>query len=462
MGVEVSMAPRAPRSTWSSKNIALIALTIQNSTLILVLFYSRNMPAVAGSHRYFASTAVFLAEALKLGVCLTASLYEISRTTSPNQPATALFTTLTSAVLTKDSWKLAIPATLYTLQNSLQFVAISNLDAATMQVTNQFKILPTALFSVLLLRRSLSGRRWIALGLLMLGVAIVQIPVYDPSKEPLGDSGSSSFSFPRSVEHWRAWTARPLAPNPPPAIAPFLTKRSATYEGIVEDHLLEHPVMNAQLGLAAALIGCTVAALASVYFEKVLKESQEATSIWVRNVQLSLYSLFPAFFIGVAFVDGEQITKSGFFVGYNEVVWTAIVLQAVGGILVALCVQLADTITKSFATSISILISLVASMIFFDFTLTTNFLFGTMIVMFATYLYNTNDRDRPSPIQIHDYEKTTIDTQSSRLKAANGHFRPLTPPAKSEGQSSSRPGTPLLKHSRSQSTLGYFAAKRQE
>ena len=235
-----------------------------------------------------------------------------------------------------------------------------------MQVTNQFKILPTALFSVLILKRSLGARRWIALGLLMIGVIVVQIPGSDRAMVPLQDAHARSF-FPRDFVRNAVGWQRSAA-----AATPVLRRRSATYEGIEEDFLLSHPDMNSSLGLGAALAACTVAALASVYFEKVLKESPESKSIWVRNVQLSMYSLFPAFFIGVAFIDGENISKHGFFAGYNHVVWAAVGLQAMGGILVALCVHLADTLVKSFATSISILVSLVASVWFFEFRLTGN------------------------------------------------------------------------------------------
>ena len=323
------------------------------------------MPLVGG-RRYFTSTAVFLNEVLKLAVCLTVALYDISRTLSPSMPATSLFSNLASAVFTGDSWKLAIPASLFTLQNSLQYIAISNLDAATLQVTYQFKILPTALFSVLILGRSLSGRKWAALGLLMLGVAIVQIPVATTSTlSPLGDT-HPRFYIPRSLDDLRHWSGKAAVP---------IYKRSATYEGIEEDFLLEHPSMNAPLGFVAAIAACTVSALASVYFEKILKDSNTSTTLWVRNVQLSLYSLFPALFIGVVFIDGEEIAKSNFFVGYNVVVWITISLQALGGIVVALCVNYADNIAKGFATSISILISLCASIWFFGFTLTTNVCF---------------------------------------------------------------------------------------
>ena len=75
-----------------------------------------------------------------------------------------------------DSWKLTIPALLYTLQNNLQYVAISNLEAATFHLMHQLKILSTALFTVLILKRKLSATQWISLVLLTIGVALIQIP----------------------------------------------------------------------------------------------------------------------------------------------------------------------------------------------------------------------------------------------------------------------------------------------
>ncbi len=326
------------------------------------------MPLIAGQ-RYLTSTAVFMNEVLKLAVCLTFSLYEVARTIPPNMPATSLFSGVIGAVFTGDSWKLAIPASLYVLQNSLQYIAISNLDSATFQVTYQFKILPTAIFSVLLLKRSLSMRQWVSLALLMVGVAIVQIPASDPAIAPFNQA-HSWYHFPRSLDSWRRIRGSAAAP---------LYKRSATYEGIAEDEGLINPQMNAILGLAAAISGCIVSAGASVYFEKILKDSNEQASLWIRNVQLAFYSLFPALFVGVMFVDGEEISEHGFFVGYNWFVWSTIAVQSCGGILVSLCVKYADNIAKSFAMGISILISLVVSVWFFDFAVTTNVKSRTLV-----------------------------------------------------------------------------------
>lgn len=52
-----------------------------------------------------------------------------------------------------DLLKMAVPACLYVVQNNLNYVAISNLDGPTFQLLYQLKILTTALFSVLMLKR---------------------------------------------------------------------------------------------------------------------------------------------------------------------------------------------------------------------------------------------------------------------------------------------------------------------
>jgi UDP-galactose transporter len=233
-------------------------------------------------------------------------------------------------VFSNDSWKLAIPAALYTLQNSLQYVAVSNLDAATFQVTYQLKILTTAIFSVTMLNRTLSVKKWVSLVILMGGVAIVQIPI--------GSNGG---------QHTKA---------------------------VLSEDSTAEAKMNRSLGLISVIIACAISGLAGVYFEKVLKDSTQVT-LWVRNVQLSFYSLFPALLLGVLFKDGAEITRQGFFSGYNWVVWTAITCQAVGGLLVALVVNYADNIAKNFATSISIIISFVASVWLFEFQITFNVCF---------------------------------------------------------------------------------------
>lgn len=236
------------------------------------------------------------------------------------------------------------------------------------------KILTTAVFSVLLLGRPLSAKRWTAVILLTVGVIIVSVPSGAKDSSLIIHDTSDHF-FPRSMHELgqaaggAVDVARELTRRAVDGLvdgATGLYKRSATYEGIEAD-IDPDPKMNYSLGLIAVLVAAVVSGLTGVYFEKVLKESASPVSVWTRNIQLSFYSLFPALIFGVILKDGEDIAKHGFFEGYNSVVWTAIVFQAIGGVLTSLCINYADNIAKNFATSISIIISFIFSLWFFGF-----------------------------------------------------------------------------------------------
>lgn len=321
------------------------------------------MPTPDG-HRYLPSTAVFLVELLRLVVCVTIAIYEISQSWPRTLPLTSLFGVLGNAIFAGDSWKIALPAGLYTLANSLQYVAISNLDAATFHVTYQFKIIVTAVLSVFMLNRSINVRQWLSLVLLMVGVAIVSLP--QDEQPPLASSHHTRVYVPRSLNPFKEHFGLDDSHS-------NLNKRSATYEGIEEDELaLYSPMMDASVGLLAVFCVCLCSGLAGVYFEKVIKEATVPTSMWVRNVQLSLYSMFPAFFIGVLFLDGETVARYGFFAGYNSVVVVSVLVQTFGAVVAAFCMFYADNISKNFAISISMVLSALASILFFDFQATTH------------------------------------------------------------------------------------------
>lgn len=205
-------------------------------------------------------------------------------------------------------------------------------------MTYQLKILTTALFSVLLLHRTINRTKWISLLILTLGVATVQLPsrsvnFSEISRNLLGSNNRIGNSSPISSKEFNS--------------------------------VAEQDVLTVYIGFIAVTMACFISGLAGVYFEKVLKTT--TVSLWLRNVQLSFYSLFPAFIVGVLLNDGKRIAQYGFFNGYNAIVWSVILFQALGGLVVAITVAFADNIMKNFATSISILISFLFSVVFFGF-----------------------------------------------------------------------------------------------
>ncbi|KAL6798071.1 nucleotide-sugar transporter domain-containing protein [Trichoderma sp. SZMC 28012] len=438
----------AIRAGSSGKPISLILLTVQNSAFILIMHYSRIMPP-PGDHRYFPSTAVFLHELIKLAVSLTLALYEGSKTLAPSTPATVLFEQIYNAMFAGDGWKLIVPGVFYTLQNILQYVAIENLDAVHFQVLYQLKILTTALFSVYLLSRPLGLKRWLSLVVLTLGVSIVSLP----GSTAIGSASSSSPLLHGMPDHFFPRSGHELGHAVVEDAAAHLTRRSATYQGIDNDlHPIE-PSMNYSLGVTAVLVAAAVSGLTGVYFEKLLKESPSQASVWVRNLQLSFYSMIAALIGGVMWQDGAGIREHGFFEGYNAVVWATVVLQAAGGLLASLVIRDADNIIKNFATSISIILSFLVSVWVFEFKVTLTFLLGTMLVLLATYLYSVSEekfaRNRPPAIRVATFEKPAIEhlltpVGTPRLGPSK-HFKSVEPfDVKGLGSTSSRPSSPMF------------------
>ena len=177
------------------------------------------------------------------------------------------------------------------IQNNLQYVAASNLVAATFQVTYQMKILTTAGFSVLLLRKKLFSNQWLSLLFLAIGVGVVQIQG---------------------------------GPDSQPGVSTALLE------------------MNGMKGFLAVVAACFTSGLAGVYFEMVLKNSQ--TDLWIRNVQLSLFSLLPAlapiiFSQNTSEYDPGKGFISNLFNNFGAWAWATVFVQVLGGLVTAMVIK---------------------------------------------------------------------------------------------------------------------------
>ena len=68
-------------------------------------------------------------------------------------------------------------------------------------------------------------------------------------------------------------------------------------------------------------------------------KTRPKVSIWMRNVQLGLFSLPQAASLMIA--DAAIIADQGAFVGFSVLAWTVVLLKALGGLLVAAVVKCA-------------------------------------------------------------------------------------------------------------------------
>ena len=109
------------------KYLSLVVLVFQNTGLVLLMRYSRTV-SIDGP-RYLTSTAVVLSEVLKFVVCCFMAFYN-----SNCDVWKTLELLKTEVFVGFELVKVSVPAILYTVQNNLNFVALSHLDAATFQV----------------------------------------------------------------------------------------------------------------------------------------------------------------------------------------------------------------------------------------------------------------------------------------------------------------------------------------
>lgn len=242
-----------------ASSVALAALVLCTSALVLAIRFSRS----GTGGQYLTSTAVVSSELVKMcASVLLLAREQAADQSSPVRDGKGFAAKLKHDLI--DEWKdtamLGVPGCLYLFQNNIIFIALSHLDAATFQVTYQLKILTTAMFSVLLLGKKLSPNKWLALGLLFTGVALVQLP---SSQGKPGKEGGNMF-----------------------------------------------------VGLTAVLMACCSSAFAGVYFERIVKKS--AGSLWLRNIQLGLFG-FVFGLVGCYTNDGDAIAShpDGFFQHYS-------------------------------------------------------------------------------------------------------------------------------------------------
>jgi solute carrier family 35 (UDP-sugar transporter), member A1/2/3 len=220
------MQNRENRLKW----ISLATLVLQNSSLVLVMHYSQKTEGP----KYNPATAVLSAEFLKLLICLAVHVTDRKEHHSKQ---------LIEDVFGRDSnWiQMTVPAFLYFIQNNLQYAGAKLLNAATYQISCQFKIITTAIFAVALLHKRLSGVKWFSLICLTVGIGLVNISTQN------GNEKDSSF-----------------------------TEQS--------------------VGLIAIFSACTLSGIAGIWFEKVLKGTHQ--SVVLRNIQLSLFSCISGLLMG--------------------------------------------------------------------------------------------------------------------------------------------------------------------
>ena len=114
------------------RTLIFAILTLQATCYFSLLRYSRTRP----NKMYFASTAVFLAEVVKLLVTLVVLLFQHGNLKDFKSSLVNNF-----LLNPLDTLKLTIPSVLYVIQNNLVYIAMTHLESTTFQVCAVLKTL---------------------------------------------------------------------------------------------------------------------------------------------------------------------------------------------------------------------------------------------------------------------------------------------------------------------------------
>ena len=355
--------------------VSLITLVVQNALLVLM---TRHAKASTRQHEGFhTSTVVLLQEVAKVVVCLV--VLGIERKV---RSAHEYFNVVYGVVAQPECVKLALPAGLFTLQNFLVFVSLSNLDVMTFQILSQTKLLSAALFSVWLLNRTLTGVQWASLLLLTIGVFLAQ---YETAMSSSSTKSKSSMHHSETPQH-------------------------------------------ALLGALSCIVSGLSSSFAGVYFEKVVKSTPP--SLAVRNIHLGIFGI-PFAIVSLLVLDvwgSDDPRGYRFFRGFSAFTWALVAVHALGGLLVAAVVKYADNILKGFATAVAIIVSGAVAAVLWQYIPTAAFVAGCTVVIVAIVMY-----------QVAEESKVRAAKQQQLLKPPGSSSSAVLPGRQGAGTSSHNP-----------------------
>jgi len=315
----------AEHAAWL-KWASLGLLVFQNSGIFLMMRYTRSVDGPL----YMTTVTVWLSEFFKAVVCSLILVVGHLR----GGGGCGGFAAQVYEEIWVQRWetlRLGVPAVCYTIQNNLLFLAVTHMSAAGSQVLYQSKTLSTALFSVTLLGKRFKAMQWVSFLLLAVGVALVQ------NQDSKWASGKASAS----------------------------------------------PV----IGAVASIVAAGLSGFAGVYLE--LMFTRGSTSIWMRNVQLTLFTL-PLQTLTVYQSDHAHIARHGLLHGFYASTWAVVGIQVAGGLIVAVVIKYAGNILKTFAAVLAILVTCLVSYLLpqLGFVATPLFGLGVTIVILSIVLYS--------------------------------------------------------------------------
>ncbi|KAF9962949.1 hypothetical protein BGZ70_007779, partial [Mortierella alpina] len=227
----------------------------------------------------------------------------------------------------------AVPGAIYFFNNNLTFILLSLMPAPTYVVLSNLKILTTGLFSFLFLHRLLTTVQWISLGILFLSTAVSQIDL------------EKGLSLSISLQ-----------------------------------------------AFLLMILFCSLSAAASVFSEYVMKERFATESIHLQNMKLYMFGIL---FNGITYLltpppaaaAAAAAGATGFFADMAPIHFMIILAYALLGLVTSAIIKFSGSITKVYASSMSMFFAALVSWLLLNDQLTVLFFVGCFGCCYALHLY---------------------------------------------------------------------------
>ncbi|KAF9206361.1 hypothetical protein BGZ59_011724 [Podila verticillata] len=254
----------------------------------------------------------------------------------------------------------AVPGAIYFFNNNLTFILLSLMPAPTYVVLSNLKILTTGLFSYWFLHRLLTKPQWISLGILFFSTAISQVDL---------EKGLSLSISPQA----------------------FLLM----------------------------ILFCSLSAAASVFSEYVMKERFANESIHLQNMKLYMFGIL---FNGVTYLltpTTAQDGPAGFWSDMAPIHFFVIMAYASLGLVTSAIIKFSGSITKVYASSMSMFFAALVSWLLLSDQLTVLFFVGCFGCCYALHLYyrspppSPDAESLPTSMALTERDSTSSSSSSS-------------------------------------------------
>jgi UDP-galactose transporter len=220
-----------------------------------------------------------------------------------------------------------VPAILYGASNTLVYIGMSYINPALFHVFGNIRILTAGVLYRFMMGKKLSDLQWLALMMLTCGALLATPTNHSEPKE-----GENNF-----------------------------------------------------LGLMILLLMCTCSTASSIYTEINYKKTQEL-SIFYQNSVLYIYGIIVNL-LWLIFSDAGTLGDEGLFGGFDRRAFVVLLAQSSMGVSLSFIFKYLDNIVYVISLTVSMFISAIFSIVYYDFEFTMSFGCALAIVTVSIYHY---------------------------------------------------------------------------